>query len=78
MQQRPTGFREETRPATFVRAQLFYFMDEVEAVFGVWLIPLFVAIIMFQDGAADGCQGKKSAQLSPIAVRRDARPPANF
>src|ERR1700726_124168 len=30
------------------RAQLFYFMGEVEAVFGVWLIPLFVAIIAFQ------------------------------
>jgi hypothetical protein len=29
------------------RAQLFYFMGEVEAVFGVWLIPLFVAIIAF-------------------------------
>src|SRR5208337_1707122 len=30
------------------RAQLFYFMGEVEAVFGVWLIPLFLAIIAFQ------------------------------
>jgi MFS family permease len=29
------------------RAQFFYFMGEVEAVFGVWLIPLFVAIIGF-------------------------------
>ena len=29
------------------RAQLFYFFGEVEAVFGVWLIPLFVAIIAF-------------------------------
>jgi Putative Na+/H+ antiporter len=29
------------------RAQLFYFLSEVEAVFGVWLIPLFVAIIAF-------------------------------
>src|ERR1700751_546198 len=29
------------------RAQLFYFMGEVEAVFGVWLIPLFVAIVGF-------------------------------
>jgi hypothetical protein len=29
------------------RAQLFYFMGEVEAVFGIWLIPLFVAIITF-------------------------------
>ena len=30
------------------RAQLFYFMGEVEAVFGIWLIPLFVAIIAFR------------------------------
>src|SRR6202022_2058986 len=30
------------------RAQLFYFMGKVEAVFGVWLIPLFVAIIAFR------------------------------
>jgi hypothetical protein len=29
------------------RAQLFYFMGEVEAVFGIWLIPLFVAVIAF-------------------------------
>src|SRR5271167_1625097 len=29
------------------RAQLFYFMGEVEAVFGIWLIPIFVAIITF-------------------------------
>ena len=29
------------------RAQLFYFMGEVEAVFGIWLIPLLVAIITF-------------------------------
>lgn len=29
------------------RAQLFYFMGEVEAVFGIWLIPLFAAIIAF-------------------------------
>jgi hypothetical protein len=29
------------------RAQLFYFMGEIEAVFGVWLIPLFVAIVGF-------------------------------
>src|ERR1700757_300996 len=29
------------------RSQLFYFMGEVEAVFGIWLIPLFVAIIAF-------------------------------
>ncbi len=29
------------------RAQLFYFMGEIEAVFGIWLVPLFVAIIAF-------------------------------
>jgi hypothetical protein len=29
------------------KAQIFYFMGEVEAVFGIWLIPLFVAIIAF-------------------------------
>src|SRR5258708_13099554 len=29
------------------RAQLFYFMGEVEAVFGIWLVPLFVAILAF-------------------------------
>ena len=29
------------------RAQFFHFMGEVEAVFGIWLIPLFIAIISF-------------------------------
>ncbi len=29
------------------RAQFFFFMSEVEAVFGIWLVPLFVAIIAF-------------------------------
>jgi hypothetical protein len=33
------------------RAQLFYFMGEVEAVFGIWLIPLFVAITSFHGWA---------------------------
>jgi hypothetical protein len=32
--------------------------------FGEYLL----AIIGFLEGAADGCQGKKSAQLSQIAV----------
>ena len=34
------------------RAQLFSFMGEVEAVFGIWLIPLFVAIITFHGWPA--------------------------
>jgi Putative Na+/H+ antiporter len=29
-------------------AQLFHFMGEVEAVFGIWLVPLFIAIIAFR------------------------------
>jgi Putative Na+/H+ antiporter len=29
------------------RAQFFNFMGEVEAVFGIWLVPLFIAIVAF-------------------------------
>src|SRR5271166_2884166 len=32
------------------RAQFFYFMGEVEAVFGIWLIPLFVASQLAKPG----------------------------
>src|SRR5262249_24532275 len=32
--------------ALLFRAQMFHFMGEVEAVFGIWLIPLFLAIIL--------------------------------
>ena len=42
----PPNFWEKHDKLLF-RAQLFYFMGEVEAVFGIWLIPLFVAIIAF-------------------------------
>src|SRR5271165_1803307 len=35
------------RDKLIFRAQLFYFMGEVESVFGIWLIPLFIAIIAF-------------------------------
>ena len=34
------------------RAELFHFMGEVEAVFGIWLIPLFIAIILFHGWQA--------------------------
>jgi hypothetical protein len=30
------------------RAQFFHFMGEVEAVFGIWLVPLFLAIILMK------------------------------
>jgi hypothetical protein len=38
---------EKKQDKLVFRAQFFYFMGEVEAVFGIWLIPLFVAIIGF-------------------------------
>jgi hypothetical protein len=34
------------------RAQLFGFMGEVEAVFGVWLVPLFLAIVLMKGWPA--------------------------
>jgi hypothetical protein len=34
------------------RAEFFHFMGEVEAVFGIWLIPLFIAIIIFRGWQA--------------------------
>ena len=38
---------EKEHDKLIFRAQLFYFMGEVEAVFGIWLVPLFVAIFAF-------------------------------
>jgi hypothetical protein len=35
------------RDELIFRAQFFNFMGEVEAVFGIWLVPLFIAIIAF-------------------------------
>src|SRR5258705_5545109 len=46
----PPDFGEKHDKLLF-RAQLFYFMGEVEAVFGIWLIPLFVAITAFHGWA---------------------------
>ncbi len=34
------------------RAQLFHFMGEIEAVFGIWLVPLMIAIIFFHGWPA--------------------------
>ena len=41
------GFAKRQDALQF-RAQLFHFMGEVEAVFGIWLIPLFLAIIFMK------------------------------
>jgi Putative Na+/H+ antiporter len=46
----PPDFGEKHDKLLF-KAQLFYFMGEVEAVFGIWLIPLFVAITAFHGWA---------------------------
>ena len=37
-----------TRDRLQFRAQLFHFMGEIEAVFGIWAIPLGVAIVLFK------------------------------
>jgi Na+/H+ antiporter NhaD/arsenite permease-like protein len=34
------------------RAQFFHFMGEIEAVFGIWLVPLMIAIIFFHGWSA--------------------------
>lgn len=38
----------EKEPVSF-KATLFHFLGEVEAVFGLWLIPLIISIIFFYD-----------------------------
>ena len=40
------------RDALLFRAQVFHFMGEVEAVFGIWLIPLFLVIILMKGWPA--------------------------
>jgi hypothetical protein len=39
---------EERRDHLIFWAEFYHFMGEVEAVFGIWLIPLFAAIILFK------------------------------
>jgi hypothetical protein len=39
---------ERRRDALQFRAQFFHFMGEVEAVFGIWLVPLFIAIVLMK------------------------------
>ena len=38
----------ELRDRLQFRAQMFHFAGEVEAVFGIWLVPLFAAIVVFK------------------------------
>ena len=46
--QTDAGHSEAECDRLVFRAQLYHFMGEVEAVFGIWLIPLFIAIILFK------------------------------
>ncbi|HYZ72655.1 MAG TPA: putative Na+/H+ antiporter, partial [Chthoniobacterales bacterium] len=39
---------EEKRDHLVFWAQFYHFMGEIEAVFGIWLVPLFFAIILFK------------------------------
>jgi hypothetical protein len=48
------------------RAQLFHFMGEVETVFGIWLIPLGLAIILMK--------GNREAEADPPANHDCASP----
>ena len=43
---------ERRRDALQFRAQFFHFMGEVEAVFGIWLVPLFLAIVLMKGWPA--------------------------
>ena len=36
------------RDALQFRAQFFHFMGEVEVVFGIWLVPLFIAVVLMK------------------------------
>src|ERR1700728_2937847 len=39
---------ERRRDALHFRAEFFHFMGEVEAVFGIWLVPLFLVIVLMK------------------------------
>src|SRR6201994_1451666 len=43
---------ERRRDALRFRAQFFHFMGEVEAVFGIWLVPLFLVIVLMKGWPA--------------------------
>src|SRR6202011_3210709 len=43
---------ERRRDALQFRAQFFHFMGEVEAVFGIWLVPLFLVIVLMKGWPA--------------------------
>jgi Putative Na+/H+ antiporter len=44
--------RDKEWDSLLFRAQFFHFMGEIEAVFGIWLVPLVIAIIFFHGWPA--------------------------
>jgi Na+/H+ antiporter NhaD/arsenite permease-like protein len=40
---------DSTRDSVSFKATLFHFLGEVEAIFGIWLLPLFAAIFLYHD-----------------------------
>jgi len=40
---------DSTREPVSFRATMFHFLGEVEAIFGIWLLPLFAAILFYYD-----------------------------
>jgi Na+/H+ antiporter NhaD/arsenite permease-like protein len=57
-----------TRDRLQFRAQFFGFLGEVEAVFGIWLVPLFLAIVMMKGWPALVDYSVKINAAEPIFV----------
>src|SRR3974377_1826956 len=56
------------RDALQFRAQFFHFMGEVEAVFGIWLVPLFIAVILMKGWPALGGYITRLNPAEPVFV----------
>src|SRR5258708_11529755 len=57
-----------TRDRLQFRAQVFGFLGEVEAVFGLWLVPLFLVIVMMKGWPALVDYSVKINAAEPIFV----------
>ena len=64
-QPRPAG----ARAVVSFQAELFHFLGEVEAVFGIWVVPLLVAITVYKGwGAARDYVGRRLDFTEPVFV----------
>ena len=57
-----------TRDRLQFRAQLFHFMGEIEAVFGIWVIPLGVAIVLFKGWPTMAHYFSDTSYAEPVFV----------